>query len=294
MGLRALASAQLLDLTVPVVQASQVLLDVRAELHRLAGRQVDVLRGQDRDSIAEALGMAGGDEVLRAVNEAARTLAYATDVGWRRVAAVLPPAGRSFLRRIRPGAGPAGEPSRLPLAKDVVAQDGEVVLARDADPWADPVLVLRVARAAAAADLPISPYTLTRLATEAGPLPEPWPAAARAEFVALLGAGARSVAPLEALDQHGLLSRLIPEWEAVRFKAQHNPVHRFTVDRHLIETAVRASDHAAEVAPARPAAGRRAAARHRQGLSRHGLSGRSLGARCRAGAPDRDPNGLFR
>src|SRR6202012_3019485 len=46
---------------------------------------------------------------------------------------------------------------------------------------------------------------------------------------------------LEALDQSGLLVRLIPEWDLVRFKAQHNPVHRFTVDRHLIESAARAA-----------------------------------------------------
>ncbi|MGI8665267.1 MAG: [protein-PII] uridylyltransferase, partial [Jatrophihabitans sp.] len=246
-GLRALASAQLLDLSAPMIQASTTLLDVRGELHRLAGWSTDVLRAQDRDTVALALGMPSPDAVLRAVNEAARTLAYATDVSWRRVAAVQPPP-RSLLRRLRPGAGTAPELVRVPLAKDVVVQNGEVVLARDADPWADPVLLLRVARAAATVDRPISPYALTRLATEAGPLPEPWPAVARAEFVSLLGAGARAVTPLEALDQHGLLSRLIPEWEAVRFKAQHNPVHRFTVDRHLIETAVRAGELAAEVA----------------------------------------------
>jgi [protein-PII] uridylyltransferase len=246
-GLRALASAQLLDVTAPVLAASTALLDVRGELHRMAGRSSDVLRGQDRAGIARALGLDSGDEVLRTVNQAARTLAYATDVGWRRVAAVNPPAGRTFLRRLRPGPGGTPDTARQPLAKDVVAQNGEVVLARDADPWADPVLLLRVAGAAAAADLPIAPYALTRLATETGPLPEPWPAAARAEFVALLGAGARAISPLEALDQHGLLSRLIPEWEAVRFKAQHNPVHRYTVDRHLIETAVKASALASEV-----------------------------------------------
>lgn len=247
-GLRALASAQLLDLTAPVVAASTAMLDVRGELHRIAGRASDVLRAQDRDSVAAALQLDSPDEVLRMVNEAARTLAYATDVGWRRVAALRPPAGRTFLRRLRPGSAGAPESVRQPLAKDVVAQNGEVVLARDADPWADPVLLLRVARAAAAADLPISPYTLNRLATEAGPLPEPWPAAARAEFVALLGTGARCLPSLEALDQHGLLSRLIPEWEAVRFKAQHNPVHRYTVDRHLTETAVKASAFSSEVA----------------------------------------------
>jgi [protein-PII] uridylyltransferase len=45
----------------------------------------------------------------------------------------------------------------------------------------------------------------------------------------------------EALDQVGLLTRLIPEWAAVRCQPQHNAAHRFTVDRHLIETAVEAS-----------------------------------------------------
>jgi [protein-PII] uridylyltransferase len=254
-GLRALASAQVVDLTPAVVRASTVLLDVRGELHRLAGRAADVLRAQDRDSVARALGLPGPDEVLRAVNEAARTLAYATDAAWRRVAAASRPPSRSRLGRLRPGAaagirpGSAPDPTvRVPLAKDVVAQGGEVVLARDADPWADPVLTLRVARAAASADLPISTYALTRLATEGAAMPSPWPAAARDEFVSLLGAGPRAVPALEALDQHGLLSRLLPEWEQVRFKAQHNPVHLFTVDRHLIETAVRASALAAEVA----------------------------------------------
>jgi [protein-PII] uridylyltransferase len=265
-GLRALASAQLLDLTPAVVQAGRILLDVRGELHRMAGRPADVLRAQDRQSAADALGLAEpgsdrptGDAVLRAVNEAARTLAYATDVGWRRVAAAQPEP-RSLLRRIRPArlgvplagtglvrVGTGAASARVPLAADVVLQDGEVVLARDADPWADPGLLLRVARAAATADRPIAPHALSRLVTECAALPEPWPAAARSDFVALLGTGVRAIGALEALDQHGLLSRLIPEWEAVRFAAQHNPVHRFTVDRHLVETAVRAGEWTAEV-----------------------------------------------
>ena len=33
----------------------------------------------------------------------------------------------------------------------------------------------------------------------------------------------------------------------MRSRAQHNPVHRFTVDRHLLETAAQAAEHTREV-----------------------------------------------
>ncbi|HEU5265333.1 MAG TPA: HD domain-containing protein, partial [Jatrophihabitans sp.] len=124
-----------------------------------------------------------------------------------------------------------------------VVQDGEVVLARDADPWADPGLVLRVARAAAEQNLPIAPFTLERLGSESAPLPAPWPRPALDDLLAVLGTGAPAIVVLETLDQAGLLVRLLPEWDAVRCRAQHNPVHRFTVDRHLLETAAAAAEH---------------------------------------------------
>ena len=71
-------------------------------------------------------------------------------------------------------------------------------------------------------------------------MPVPWPSAARDALVSLLGAGRGSILVWEALDQVGVISALIPYWEVVRSAPQHNPVHRFTVDRHLLETAVEA------------------------------------------------------
>jgi [protein-PII] uridylyltransferase len=63
---------------------------------------------------------------------------------------------------------------------------------------------------------------------------------AREALVSLLGAGHNAVPVWESLDQAGVISMLIPHWEVVRSAPQHNPVHRFTVDRHLLEAAVQA------------------------------------------------------
>jgi [protein-PII] uridylyltransferase len=238
-ALRALAMAQLVDVLDPVRRASKLLLDVRGELQRVNRGTDDVLRLQDQQPVAAALGLAGDDGLLRAVNEAGRTISSALDRAWRQI----PVEGRR--RRRRPPWG--GGPSRQPAAQNVISQDGEIVLALNADPRTDPVLPLRAARAAATRGEPLAPFTLDRLASETAPMPEPWPEEARGEFLALLGTGANAVPVLEALDHAGLMSRLFPEWEHVRFAPQRNPVHRFTVERHLMETAAEAAAATPEV-----------------------------------------------
>lgn len=232
-----LARAQLMDVPPAVRDANRDLLDLRGELHRSAGRAEDVLRRQERDPIGLALGLSG-DDVLRRANLAARTVAHHVDLALRRL------TGAPRRRRLF---GTPVTPARVGLARDVVEHDGEVTLARDATPSRDVGILLRVARAAAERELPIAGYTLQRLASELPAMPEPWPDEIRADFVALLGTGAAAVAVLESLDHAGLLRRLIPEWDAVRSRAQHNPVHRYTVDRHLLETAAAARDHLRDV-----------------------------------------------
>jgi [protein-PII] uridylyltransferase len=60
-------------------------------------------------------------------------------------------------------------------------------------------------------------------------------------LVELLGCGPAAVATIEALDQRGLWTRILPEWSHTRSRPQRNAYHTFTVDRHLVEAAVGAA-----------------------------------------------------
>ncbi|MEV7074614.1 [protein-PII] uridylyltransferase [Streptomyces sp. NPDC093990] len=241
-ALRAVAASWLADAPREGLDdARRRLLDVRDALHLTTGRATDRLALQEQDQVAAELGLLDADTLLRQVYEAARVISYASDVTWREVGRVLKSrAVRPRLRAMLGGGKQVAE--RSPLAEGVVEQDGEVVLARAARPDRDPVLPLRAAAAAAQAGLPLSLHAVRRMAAGVRPLPTPWPAEAREQLVTLLGSGRPTIEVWEALEAEGLITRMLPDWERVRCRPQRNAVHIWTVDRHLIETAVRASE----------------------------------------------------
>ncbi|WP_347404753.1 [protein-PII] uridylyltransferase [Micromonospora sp. WMMD1102] len=262
--LRAIAFAGISDTLRPAVRAAHLrMLDTRDALHTSVGRRVDRLLAQERAAVADLLGLrpprradgpprqllpetaesAGGaaepgDALLRQVAGDARTISHALDDAWRAADRL-----RSGRRR-----GADGRPLRRPVARDVVEQDGELVLARTAiGARPDPSLSLRVAAAAASARLPIARATCEWLAAYCPPLPTPWPPAARAALITLLGAGPGLVTTWETCDRYGLVDGWLPEWPRMRSLPQHNPVHRFTLDRHLVQAAAEATGYAREV-----------------------------------------------
>lgn len=241
-ALRAVAASWLADAPREGLgEARRRLLDARDALHLVTGRATDRLSLQEQDQVAGQLGLLDADALLREVYEAARVVSYAGDVTWREVGRVLRArAAKPRLRGLLGTRGPAAT-ERAPLAEGVVEADGEAVLALAARPDRDPVLPLRFAAAAAQAGLPVSLHSVRRLAAQAKPLPVPWTAEAREQLLTLLGAGEPMVGVWEAMEAEGLITRLLPDWERVRCRPQRNPVHTWTVDRHLIETAVRAS-----------------------------------------------------
>ena len=236
-GLRDVHALRAAAMASPVVDAGEealaephhLLLSARVELHLRTGKALDRLLLQEQDGVAAALGHASADDLMASVAGAARTVAWWSDDAWRRVASAL--------------AGPRGRTSGRdrPLGPGLVSREGEVVLGADADSGQDPTLVLRAAAAAAETGAVLSRPLLARLSAEAAGPGDPWPDAARHALVALLGAGPAAIPVIEALDQCGLMARVLPEWEAVRSRPQRNAYHRFTVDRHLCEAAARAA-----------------------------------------------------
>lgn len=207
------------------------LLEIRDAVHLVAGRATDRLQPQDQSAVAEMLSLPDRDALLRRTAAIGRTVGHAVDLTWHRVRRALTEATSSAERRSL----------RRPLADGVVEQDGEAVLARAADPAHDPVLPLRVAAAAAQAGIPAAPATLARLARWCPPMPDPWPVSAREDLLRLLGSGPQLIPVWESLDQVGLVGQLLPGWERLRSMPQHDPVHLYSVDRHLVQTAVEAS-----------------------------------------------------
>ena len=198
---------------------NEVLLGVRVALHRHLGRASEILRLEDQAPVAPMAGFTTDDALMAAVAEVGREVAWISDEAWARLD---PPSDRSAIPQ--------------PLAPGVQLINGEVHLDEAVNIADDPTLLLRVATAAARLGARIDRASLNRLGESSPQWPNPWPAGASDDLVALLLEGESAIPVLESLDQRNLLVRVLPEWASVRSKPQRNAFHRYTVDRHLWQT----------------------------------------------------------
>ena len=233
---------ELVDLEALIPSAS-FLTAVRVELHRIAGRDLDRLLLQEQDQIAERLEISDADALMRAVSEAGRTIARLSDDTWRRRAHWAPTAPQKRSKGLLSRSPESlDRPSvATPLEDGLIELDGEVTLTATAALTSDPTLAFRMAAAAAELDLPIALGAVHRLADQMGPVPEPWPGELLEAFLRLLRSGPRCIIPFETLDQQELITRFLPEWEAVRYHHQRNSYHSHTSDRHLLEAVANAA-----------------------------------------------------
>ena len=222
--------------------AHRLVLDARTELHRASGRGREVLHAEFGDEVGQALGLGDRFDLARALSDASRTIAFTADQAIRGSCAALSSRGLTGLLR--------RSPVRRPLDDGVVEHAGEVALARDARVGEDPWLPLRVAAAAARFRLPVAGSTLGVLVERSPATEGRWPAEALSDLLVLLGSGEAQLPVIEALDRSGLWERLLPEWSGVRDLPSRDRAHVYTVDRHLVQTAVEASRLTTSVARA--------------------------------------------
>ena len=279
--LKALVAAWLADVPHAELRAChRRLLDVRDALHDTTGRRGDRVAPEVWPDLATRLGFTDGIAAQRHVRGLGRHISRVSRSTWRRAGAVRKPA-TSGVRR----------PALVRLRNGVAAADGEVVLDAAPGSSSDTGLLLSCAVEAAERGLLLSPVTAARLARAAGPLPEPWPEQVRALFLRLLGAGPGLPAVWEVLEETGALDSVLPEWSKVRLLPHASAVHRFTVDRHLLQTCVEAAALARRVA--RPEVLLVAALLHDIGKGSHGDHSHvgaqvAEGVARRMGLPDAD------
>ncbi|WP_341805328.1 [protein-PII] uridylyltransferase [Nocardioides ochotonae] len=230
--LKALLATWLVDVPhVELEQSRRALLDVRDLVQGLAGRASDRIAPEMWTDLAEGLGLADARAAQVHVRELGRRITHLSRLSWRRVDA----------RIAQPTAVGVRRPALVPVAPGVAVSRAEVVLTKAARPDQDPLLLLRAATVAAERDLVLAPLTAARLARECAPLPAPWPEEARHLMVRLLAAGPGLLPVWETLEETGALGSLLPEWEAIRLLPHASVIHRFTVDRHVVETCIEAS-----------------------------------------------------
>jgi [protein-PII] uridylyltransferase len=235
-ALRAISQSGAVSVSLGQVSAAEsILMNAREALHEVTGRDKDRLLFQEQDKVAEELNYRDADELMSAIAQAARSVDYLLESTWHR----LDHRGKDGLSRF------LKRPRSAQVAPGITIAHQEVSITDGFDLAADPVIGIRAAAIAAQAGLPIAPATLQRLMSAyqdgIGEMPNPWPRAARENLIALIGAGQPMVRIWEGLDQEEILFKWLPEWRAVRSLPQRNVLHRHTVDRHMVETAVYAA-----------------------------------------------------
>lgn len=215
--------------------AESKLNDVRETLHQSSGRKKDRLLFQEQDAVALELKYADADALMSDVAQAARSVDYLMEFTWHQIEHK---AQEGFGRLIR-------KQRSEPVAKNLSVAQKEITIDPLVDISEDPILGLRAAATAAQLGLPISldSYSLLSTALKDGKadLPNPWPREAREYLISLIGAGESMVSIFEALDQEEIIFHWLPEWRPLRSLPQRNALHRHTVDRHMVETAVHAA-----------------------------------------------------
>ncbi|MEN9735376.1 MAG: hypothetical protein RL129_86 [Actinomycetota bacterium] len=225
--LRAISKLGTENIPLEKISTSELLLqNVRDVLHSVTPKPKDQLLLTEQDKVASILNYKDADALMLDVASAARTIDYQVDAVFHSIEHRKKRFDLSKPVRIGNGI--------ICVNKEIRFEEGALLVGK-------PEIGLQAAATAAQQGLPISPDAVEQINSNFVPMKSPWSRQAREYLISIIGAGAPMVKVVEALDQANLISKWIPEWEHVRFLPQRNVLHRHTVDRHMLETAVEAA-----------------------------------------------------
>lgn len=220
-----------------IARAYERLLAVRVALHLSQETPNEVLRMDLQHEVATRLGHVDGeDERDTAAHRLLRDLfldARTVDHVHRRTWAPILVDARAGRRRRRTaqrevnGFEVVDGLLRLPAGEDVSAPDLPV---RIMETLVDESLVVDRSLAA----------TLRRR-VEDGEGWE-WTDDLRQRFLAVLWRGSAALPAVAEMDHAGVLTAMLPEWAPIRGRAQRNPFHRYSLDRHAWHAAAELGD----------------------------------------------------
>ena len=228
-ALRAIETSGVVTVSLALVADSEALLsNVRDVLHGENSKAREQLLLTEQDRVAAKMEFKDADALMLEVAKAARAVDYLMDLSWHRIDS-LESQGWFRKRKIQS------------VDRGLVILNSEVAIEDEYEIEKDVGIGLRAASTAAQRGLPLSIDSCLLLAQNFSAIPTPWPKGVLDDLVSLIGAGEPMIRVFEALDQEGIIEKWIPEWSHMRFLPQRNVLHRHTVDRHMLETAVRAA-----------------------------------------------------
>jgi len=209
-----------------LLESYEIILRARVELHRSAKRSSDKLLLEQQDAVSEALGYEDADFLMADVASAARRIAWNTD----ELCYAIQNAGLFGLWNFGKKVGDTLTGRRKSVS---TSYESNAALSVEA--------VLRISVTTAKNQERFTPEVIKQLRKAELDIPDPWTTEIRDLFVELLLTGHDAIPVLETLDELNLFIPFLPEWKPARSRPQRNAYHRFTVDRHLLETAAEAA-----------------------------------------------------
>jgi [protein-PII] uridylyltransferase len=205
-----------------------ILIDTRVELHRTTERATDFLYLQEQDKIAERLNFVSADTLMTSIVGASRNIAFYLDFCLKELSGLKRKKTRVIKLDDSIFINENGEISALP----------EIL--------GDPATCLKLACASLEYSKDIDSTTLADISWQ---IPERvrWNSEMKDLFLKLLAGGHLGKDVLEKLDRYNILEKYLYFWPEVQNKVQRNALHKYTVDRHLLETAAWGADFLRDV-----------------------------------------------